>query len=294
MQRHGEELFPAAQVQQYEEAYGAIMKRAGAINSEITRTDKDNIRRFLEMGRKLLQARPMANDDWEETLKEHGISSQRASDAMWGASQPLEEQAKWESIADLRRARAEQSAPKQSPIPPRGDAAPTPSTNPAAGLLAPPQEPVNKCPRCKSRGWTPNCEECAKLNKDGKPKPIAGKLCKECKAAGQYRFGCEACRVLNGGKPNPPPREAGDEDEPKAVVSWRKKIEKAISGLRTQLNGLAKMHGIAYQDGKGGKPAHFEHPLLQKAFSLYLQAKEAALKAEWQLRKEADNGTVPE
>ncbi len=82
--------------QQYEEGFGPLLKRAGAINEEINRNDRTSLTKGLEVGRILLRARPMAAvGEWEPALEAQGISSQRASEFTRGSEAPLEIQRAW-------------------------------------------------------------------------------------------------------------------------------------------------------------------------------------------------------
>jgi hypothetical protein len=271
----GGPLFDPPGIVQPQESFITIMKQAGSLNAELVRSERIDIQKALEIGRLLLRARPMAQDDWEKTLEEVGIIRQRASDFMWGAQQPPEVQAAWESVADLRRARAEQSIPRTSGMSPQGQGAPSASVNPAAGMASRPPQVAVKCENCKRKGASGlNCEACKALN------------CRRMRGGGGGRGGRRSKPVT--------PREPGDEEEPPLVVSLRKKVEQAASKFRMQLNQIARMYKVSFEDGKDGKPAKFDHPLLQEAFDLYLQAKVTALKAEWELRKAANDAVIPD
>jgi hypothetical protein len=261
------DLFNPPAIVQPEESFSAVMRQAGAINAEIVRDDKLNIQRALQLGRMLNRARPMAaHGEWEPALEGQRISKQRASEFMRGAEAPPEVQAEWQSISDMRRWLSE-NARKNDETSTGGRLAqdepeptPAPSSNPAAGLLKPPVQPGKRCPSCQRKG---------------------------------YRIGCEECKQLNGGKVKTE-RQPGEEDEPAQAVSLRKKIDNACGSFRNQLNDVARTYGVPYKDGRAGRPASFEHPLLQKAFDLYLEAKTTALRAEWELRKRSEADGLPE
>ncbi len=150
-----EDLFPPAEVREYEEGAAAIAKHAGALCADIKRSDKANVQKALEAGRLLLRLRPMCVvGEWEPMLKKNGISKQRASDFMWGAGQPAEVQAKWESVAELRHSRAENNGQDQEDtsrqgltgqdqegIPTGRDTPPAESTNQPGDASPPDREP---------------------------------------------------------------------------------------------------------------------------------------------------------
>jgi len=145
---------PPAIVSQFEECFSAIVKKAGEKNAKLKRNEKTNVQDALEIGRLLLRARQMCQvGEWTAALEAQDISRQRASDFMWGAEQPPEEQAKWECIADLRRARDAKSAPHESRTSPRGH------TVHGQGVIQP---QALQCRECRVRGRNnPDCPDCA-------------------------------------------------------------------------------------------------------------------------------------
>lgn len=285
-----------AEVRQYEEAYGAIMKKVGVLNSEIARNDKMNIQRFLEMGRLMLRARPLANNDWEETLKEHNVSHQRASDAMWGASQPPEEQTKWESIADLRRARDEKSGQEVSGTAQKGSAGQDESTSDAP---AKPWPDNNRCRDCRTTGKNdPKCKACKALN----PSPeepaeeevapeeptVNGaaegwKFCKLCNEQG-YARGCLMCRLMNGRDMTAEEQaeHAPDPEAPKPPPSLIKKLEKAYSALWGVYRAIGRQFGLAV--GKSVIDPD-NHPSMKAMIEAHAALKERTKRFIWEHQK---------
>jgi hypothetical protein len=233
--------------------YKEIVKQAGEIYAEFNRNEKMNVRRALEIGRLLTRAKLMSNHDWDETLDEFGIAHQRASEFTWGAAQPLEEQGKWESIGDLRRARAAQNEQKrqgESTTATGSGSSQEKSTNPAAGLLSPPAKPIRQCASCSRKGQNPNCTNCDW----GKPQPKAGKACPTCKASrGVADPFCLECKRLNGAKlppkPSPQPtednpREPGDDTAEEATAA--KTEEELLKGITSPLLKSMRKLGATY------------------------------------------------
>jgi hypothetical protein len=94
---------PPARVRKAE-SLGTLMAHAGALNKEINRNDKANVQHALEVGRTLVKARPLCPAGRRlKELEKAGISRQRASEFMRGASAPADVQVTWESVHDLKR-----------------------------------------------------------------------------------------------------------------------------------------------------------------------------------------------
>ncbi len=151
-----------------------------------------------------------------------------------------------------------EEAPDEPDIKP----APTASTNGAPAASLP-------CRDCRVRGAkvaTPGCKGCKAANAPSDPPVKAGKLCKECKAAGEGKPGCEGCRIANGGKRQPPtaPATAADKareehgagaddgEVDKAQAEYEAERLKHISApLFREMRKIGKTHGL--QLGKDWK-----------------------------------------
>ncbi len=278
---YGRDDQPTGLFSQYEEGFAALMKKAGGINGEINRNDRQNVQRVLELGRTLARAKDMCKDgEWMPAYKAQSISSQRVSEALRAAAAPQTDQMKWESIQDLKAWLATKDAPANVTIPTGGG-------NCTAGLSG--NAPQQCCRECRTRNNNtprPGCKDCKELNAPVK----AAKLCPKCQESG-YVIGCEACKVLNGGKRTAQPEQPRAEEKPQerepgsddGTVDEEferrygydlKLIDQAVKPLWTQYRKVAKVYGL-----RCGDRVDEVDPLLQPAVRAFGEAKDKLRRA---------------
>jgi hypothetical protein len=250
-----DDLFNPPAIVQYQESFSAIMKRAGEKNAKVKKYEKMSVSAALEIGQMLLRARPLcAVGEWPAALDEQGISRQRASDFMRGAEQPPEEQAKWESIADLRRAREAQSIPRESHTSQEGRTGQEPSTNSAPQQL--------HCRACRVSGNPkPGCKDCEAMNK----------------GAEQPGQGAEAAA-----RPPTPIRGRGHRrPSPPKEKSPNQNVEDIAKVIRRVMNRIARAYGIEYHDAVLNiTPRTYDNPLLQRVNEKWFEFKKLLEEAE--------------
>ncbi len=230
-----EDLFPPAQVREYEEGATAIAKHAGALCAEIRRNDKTNVQKALEAGRLLLRLRPMCSiGDWEPMLEGNGISQQRASDFMWGAEQPEDVRTRWDSIADLRNCRQAHNGPGQEGLPRKGQTLPTESVKPG------PWPGDNRCRACRVADQNdPYCKRCKEMNT-----PPPEELAEEVEA------GLDPHKVLPEIMPRRRGRQPGEDDgdidardRPTEPKTTKGRVALAFVSVVDEINALAHAKG---------------------------------------------------
>lgn len=265
-----EDLFhpPAIVCQDY--SYSGIVAHVRQVNEEMNRNERMNLQRGLAIGRSLIRFREQFCKDhgsYSEGLKEMGLSTQRASEYVRGAEQPLETQASWTSLRDMTNWLVENRQPK--------------SGTPGAGST--PQDESQKptiCTVCRKAGKTvptSGCKRCEECNAATTKKVKKWQFCRLCKV--EKKPDCLTCEELNGRLMTEaetarhfPPREPGDDTEAEAAATKYEEgqLKKVFRSWFQEVKKIAKTYGL-----KWGDKINDSDPRFKRAFSLHCKARDA-------------------